>query len=625
MACFTNKKVVKTWKRKIMHRKFGWQKGFIGSFLVFSFFIGSLPIKGQELVSVSDITGGSSVFVFRSSAKSAPKKFVSTAKVKRTRAQRVETAKKVTKQFVAIAKVTPRRSRSKSVDPNNMPPAPNTMPKEQVSKIFAGVGEYYMDQENTDKAIEYFRESVTLDSKNTNAKSGLSEALSLKGNALLVEEKPETAKGYFEESLTNNPKNAVAFFGLGEVFSALEKDDEAIANYEKALLLDKDLTEINVPLGILYYQKGEIAKADTFLTRALAVSPNDADTQYFLGLVRYAQNRNQESLTAFREALKADSGNAELHFRIGEALERLNKNEDAVIAFNEAVKLKPQYFEANFELGSVYYEMGKYTESIKAFEAAKKLKNDNIDVYVNLGDAYRQIPDYNNAESNYNMATIFIQRDPNYSKEETAEIYSKIGYVIGRQCEINMRKAVRCKWNTAITSLEKAVELSPNAADYTNLGWAYYSAGRIDMASRNEAEGRPKLEKAKVALLKAISMNPKFVEAPLVNLGSIYIDLAEYPAAIDALKQVTDKRGDWTFALYALGVAYRKNGDIPNAITYFQKAVDKDPNYVAAWSGLAESQIRNKNKKEAQKIIDKLKTLAPGEAQKLEVLMLGLK
>lgn len=608
-----------------MHKKFGWQKGFIGSFLVFSFFIGSLPVKGQELVSVSDITGGSSVFVFRSSAKSAPRKFVSTAKVKRTKAQRIETAKKVTKQFVAIAKVTPRRSRTKSFDPNSLPVAPNTMPKEQVSKIFAGVGEYYIDQENTDKAIEFFREAVTLDDKNESAKSGLSEALSLKGNALLVDEKAETAKAYFQEALKNNSNNAVAFFGLGEVYSALEKDDEAIANYEKALLLDKDLTEINVPLGILYYQKGEIAKADTLLSRALAVSPDNADTQYFLGLVRYAQNRNQEALTAFREALKADSGNAELHFRIGEALERLNQNDDAVNAFNEAVKLKPQYFEANFELGNLYYEMGKYPESVKAFEAAKKLKNDNIDVYINLGDAYRQIPDYNNAESNYNLATVFIQRDPNYSKEETADIYSKIGYVIGRQCEINMRKSVRCKWNTAITSLEKAVELSPNAADYTNLGWAYYSFGRIDMALRNEAEGRPKLEKAKVALLKAISMNPKFVEAPLVNLGSIYIDLAEYSAAIDALKQVTDKRGDWTFALYALGVAYRKNGDIPNAITYFQKAVNKDPNYVAAWSGLAESQIRSKNKKEAQKIIDKLKTLAPGEAQKLEVLMLGLK
>lgn len=608
-----------------MYKKFGWQKGFTVSLLVFSFFIGSLPVKGQELVSVSDITGGSSVFVFRSSSKSAPRKFVSTVKVKRTKAQRVETAKKVTKQFVTIAKVTPRRTRTKSVDPNKLPPAANTLPRAQASKLFAGVGEYYIDQEETDKALEIFRESVTLDDTNASAKNGLSEALALKGNSLLVAEKPETAKAYFEESLKFNPNNAVAFFGLGEVFSALDKDDEAIKNYEKALSLDKDLTEINVPLGILFYQKGEIAKADTFLTRALAASPDNADTQYFLGLIRYSQNRNQEALTAFRQAVKADPTNAELHFRIGEAHQRLNQNDEAINEFTEAVRLKPLYFEPQFEIGNIYYEMEKYPEAVKAFEAAKKLKNDSIELYINLADAYRQIPDYNGAESNYNQAITFIQRDPNYSKEETADIYSKIGYVIGRQCEINMRKSIRCKWNTAIASLEKSVELSPNAADYTNLGWAYYSTGKMDMAVRNEAEGRPKLEKAKAALLKAVELNPKFIEAPLVNLGSIYIDLGEYPAAIDALKKVTDKRSDWIFAHYALGVAYRKNNDIPNAITYFRKATDKDPNYVAAWSGLAESEIRNKNKKEAQKVIDKLKKLSPNEAQKLEVLMLGLK
>lgn len=606
-----------------MQNKIGRQKELIGIFLLFSILIGSLPARAQELVSVSDITGGSSVFVFRSASKSAPRKFVSTVKVKRTKAQRVETAKKVTKQFVAIAKITPRRTRTKSVDPNNMPPAPNSMPKAQASKVFAGVGEYYIDQEDTDKAIEFFRESVTLDEKNTSAKKGLSESLALKGNALLVAERPETAKAYFEESLKNNANNAVAYFGLGEVYSALDKEDEAIANFEKALSFDKDLTEINVPLGILYYQKGEIAKADALLSKALAVSPENADTQYFLGLIRYSQNRNQEALTAFRQSQKSDMTNPELYLRIGQALERLNQDEDAIKSYNEALKLKQQYFEAHFELGSIYFEQEKYPDAIKSFEAAKKLKNDNIPVYINLGDAYRQIPDYNAAESNYNMATVFIRDDVNFNKDEAAEIYSKIGYVIGRQCEINMRKAVQCKWKTAITSLEKAVELSPNAADYTNLGWAYYSTARIDLASRNEAEAKPKLEKAKAALQKAIDLNPKFVEAPLVNLGSVLIDAGDYPAAIENLKKVTDKRSDWTFALYALGVAYRKNNDFPNAITYFRKAVDKDPNYVAALSGLAESEFRNKNKKEAQKIIERLKKLAPNEAQKLEVLMLG--
>jgi tetratricopeptide (TPR) repeat protein len=161
-----------------------------------------------------------------------------------------------------IAKAAPRRVRSKTVDPTNQPLPPGTMPKEQAAKVFAGYGEYYSDKEDIERALEFFREAVTLDAKNKNAQMGLSEVLALKGNQLLVAEKAETARALFEESIKYNPKNAVAVYGLGEVLYDLGKEDEALASYEKALEYDKDLTEIYVPLGIIHYRKGEIAKAD---------------------------------------------------------------------------------------------------------------------------------------------------------------------------------------------------------------------------------------------------------------------------------------------------------------------------------------------------------------------------
>jgi tetratricopeptide (TPR) repeat protein len=168
--------------------------------------------------------------------------------------------------------------------------------------------------------------------------------------------------------------------------------------------------------------------------------------------------------------------------------------------------------------------------------------------------------------------------------------------------------------------------MSPNAADYTNLGWAYYNAGKIEINQKKEAEGKAKLEKAKIALQKAVAMNPSYIEAPLLNLGVALIDLGDYAGAINALKQVAAKRSDWNFANYALGVAYRKNGDVNNSLAQFRKAVDKEPNYIAALSALGESEFRNNNKKEAEKIIARLRQLnAVNEAKKLEILLSGVK
>lgn len=607
-----------------MNKKMRWLKGFLSLLLVWSFSIGSFSVQAQDLVPISDITGGSSVFVFRSSRKAAPKRFVSVTKTKRTKIQRVETAKRVTKQFVTIAKVTPRRTRTKQVEPTKVPPTINTMPKGEASKIFAGVGEYYMDRNETDKAIEFFREALLLEETNPNALTGLSEALSLKGNQLLVEDKYPIARPFFEEAVKLNPKNAVAYFGLAEVLSDSDKDTEALANYEKALQFDKDLTEMYVPLGILYYQKGEIAKADEFLSKALAAAPNDAETQYFLGLVRYAQNKNEEALTGFRNAVKTDANFAEGHFYIGEALTRLNKNDDAVVEYTEALRLKPKYFEANLSKGNVLYELGKYDEAVKSFEEAKRLKNDNFTVYLNLGDAYRQTGNFNQAESNYNLATVFAQKDKNFNREDLGEIYSKIGFVVGQQCAINIKKFIPCKWNIAIQSLEKAVEISPNAADYSNLGWAYYTAGWLDLSQKRAADGKLKLEKAKVALQNALNLKPAYSEAPLLNLGMTLSDLGDYPGAIAALKAATDKKEDWTFAINELGIAYRKSGDLENAVKQFERVVAKDDKFVSAYYNLAEAQVQRKNMKEAKKAYEKLKKLGRNDlAQQIELMTSG--
>ena len=149
-----------------MKTKINLRKATICALLMCSFLTFNLPLAAQDLVPVSDITGGSSVFVFRASRKAVPKSLVSNVKPNRSKTQRIETARRVTRQFTVIAKAAPRRDRSKSVDPTNMPPSGPTIPKEQAAKIFAGVGEYYTDREDTERAIEFFREAVTLDAKN---------------------------------------------------------------------------------------------------------------------------------------------------------------------------------------------------------------------------------------------------------------------------------------------------------------------------------------------------------------------------------------------------------------------------------------------------------------------------
>jgi tetratricopeptide (TPR) repeat protein len=577
----------------------------------------TFPARSQDLVAVRDLAGGSSVFVFRNTARSAPKRVVAKARPTRTRTQRIETVKRVRKQYVALAKVAPRRTLSTVVreDDPRLPKIP-TMPREEASVLFAGVGEFFMEKDEYGRAQDFFRESIQLDSTNIRAKGGLSEALALEGNEVLVRGSVNPGQNHltiarqkFEEALKYNPKNSPAYFGLAEVFADLDKDPEAILNYEKALANDKDLTEIYVPLGILYYQQGEIAKSENLLVKALAISPDDAQTQYFLGLIRYAENKNQDALVAFTKARTLDPTYADAFYHAGETYVRLNKYGEAVAEYKKAIELKANNFDAYFGLGSAYFEMDNFAEAIAAYKQAERLRNDNIEVLVNLGDAYRQMGSFDEAAAKYNLATVFIERVKTYNPNETADIYSKIGFVIAKQCELNMKKALPCRWEVAVRALEKAAAITGDTVDMANLGWAYYNSAKDDVAGKRPEEARVKLEKAKAALQKAAFSSPKYIEGPLLNLGMTLTDLGDYAGAIDAFKRVIAKQPKWVFAINELGIAYRKQNNFKEAAAQFRKAVDRDEKYVFAYYNLAEAEFQAGNLGEAQKAYDKVKQL----------------
>lgn len=570
----------------------------------------------QDLVAISSITGGSSVFVFRNTAKAAKRTIVS-VKPTRTKAQRIETVVKIKRQYETLAKVAPKRVKAEAVDPVKNPVS-KSLPPAQGAMRFAGVGEFYLDKGDIELALAAFRDALELDENNAAARSGYSEALSTKGNDLLVKDQANAAKSLFLEALKFNSKNSAAYFGLAESYTELNETAQAIASYEKAIENDKDLTEIYVPLGILYYQNGEISKADDLLAKAIAKSPDLAEAQFFLGLVRTAQARDEEALAAFTRAKTLDPTNADAFFNSAETLVRLKRLESAIPDYEKATALKPAYFDAWFGLGELYFMLGNYPKAIVAYQAAAKLKNNDWEVFAGLGEGFRLTNEFEKAEANYRLAGLFLAQKPGFDKAKVAEFNSKIGLVIGQQCDINQQKRIVCNWPSAIKALQKAVDETQNPVDYVNLGWAYFRAGHEEAENKNMPVAMPFLENAKAALQKAVASGPPAEDFALQNLASVYIDLGDNRSAIDALNKLIQKKPDLDFARYALGVAYFKINDFVNAEKCFRAAIDKDPKNVVYYMALGNALISRKDGKGLKALIDKLRPIDAAAADELD-------
>ena len=522
-----------------------YSKIFLTALILCAFLLNSIPVRAQggDIVSASDISGGSSVFVFRKSRNASQSKFASRTTVKRTAAQKSKSRKSVQTQ----AAKTTKRTKTVKTDPVqtekevNIAKASNT----EASVAIAGGAETYLERGETEKAITYFREAIRLDAKNENARKGLSEALTRFADSVYDTKDAATAKPYYEEAIKFDSNNAAAFAGLGSIYDDLDNPDLTFENYENALKLNPELTELYAPMGVAYFQKDNVVKAEEYLLKAVNAKSEDDQTQYLLGVIRYKQQRYNDAIAALKKSVQIND-TAEAHYYLGEVYDKTDKDKDAIREYKEAVRLNPRYTDAWFDLGVAQYNHNNYDEAIAAYKQAVTLKNDNYEFYENLADVYRQVgfnskdrairkTNYQYAESYYNLAITFAERNKDkISETALADLYSKQGFVTGGLS----------KWQTTINVLSKAVAISSDSVDYTNLGWAYYNSAQVDIFDRKQDQARPKLEKARDALQKATSMDSKAVGA-FMNLGVTLNDLGDFKGAIEALKQCVALRDRW--------------------------------------------------------------------------------
>lgn len=111
--------------------------------------------------------------------------------------------------------------------------------------LYNALGLYYMRRNNIGRALQYFRQAVTLDPNFVEARMNV-------GTTVLGFRKYDEAEESFRTVLKLQPKNYDAQIGLGVALRGEKKIDEAEAAYKAAVEMAKDRGEAYFNLGVLY-------------------------------------------------------------------------------------------------------------------------------------------------------------------------------------------------------------------------------------------------------------------------------------------------------------------------------------------------------------------------------------
>lgn len=264
-----------------------------------------------------------------------------------------------------------------------------------------------------------------------------------------------------------------------------------------------------------------------------------------------------EALDAYEKVLEAQPFDRETLLKKASVLQiyKQDKIREAIDTYTLALDTEGEKEYIYYELGHLYLKLNDLINAVNAFTLAVNENNTNPYFHNALGYAYFKAGQYDEAEDHYLLA-ITLNPDPKWTAavcSATALIYTDI----------------KNRPEKAIQMYKQAISLDPECAEiYSSLGDVYFD--------------EEDYKHAKEYYTKSLSINPddayvfnKYATSLLQN------NMTE--EAIIAYKNAIKKDKNYAPSYNNLGVVcFDEKKDLLTAKSCFEKAIEKNPEYVMA-------------------------------------------
>lgn len=137
-------------------------------------------------------------------------------------------------------------------------------------------------------------------------------------------------------------------------------------------------------LGTAFKQLEQSKLALAALQKAVALSPNDAESHNILGITLQGMGRLYEAEMCCRRAIQINPGLIEGYINLGVTLNSLGRSEEAEASYRRALKIDAAYSKAMHALGSLCVENGRIEEAVGLYQQALKSKPGDLKIRYSL-------------------------------------------------------------------------------------------------------------------------------------------------------------------------------------------------------------------------------------------------
>lgn len=196
---------------------------------------------------------------------------------------------------------------------------------------------------------------------------------------------------FYKKSLEIDPKNSNAFFGLGTCYYTLAEYEQALSYFKKALTLSPNYGLLDYNIALAYAGLGKYQKAIEYFNESIKTFPNNSQAYYGLGIAYINLGQYEQASASFKQTIKLEPDFSYAYSGLGFAHYNLQNYGQAINHYLKAAELDPEDFDVYYRLGLVYTTLSKPDEAIEYLSKAIKYKPDFAAAYFSLGTAYHFI------------------------------------------------------------------------------------------------------------------------------------------------------------------------------------------------------------------------------------------
>lgn len=237
----------------------------------------------------------------------------------------------------------------------------------------------------------------------------------------------DASRGFFESAWKQDKDSAEACYGIGSVYLKQGEISQAREFFEKAVKLEASYPD-TAPnawnnLGLLAARAGETSKAIGYFQEALRFNPDHFVALENLGNAYRQEKRLDEARTTLERALAIKPNDAETNYSMAMVYAQLNDANSAYDYLQNALKARPTYPEALNNLGILYLRTQRENEAVASFKKCIEVAPEFDQAYINLARVYAIEGDATQARSI--LQSLLTRHPDNTQAQETLQQLGK--------------------------------------------------------------------------------------------------------------------------------------------------------------------------------------------------------